>query len=170
MHKLRYEKTLLDPDSRLQSEIDILLELLQGEKPWNAKVSVLEDPSTILSRLLFRACASGATTLAWWIWHSGGSAVAQNEKGETALHGALDSGQLDTAVALVLHMGANLFLPDNEGRLPVDLISDDTRSQLLKVSIYLTGIYIYIIISVYPSIYLSVYLSRYLCVCVCLYM
>ncbi|XP_063612337.1 uncharacterized protein LOC134785836 [Penaeus indicus] len=135
VHKLRFEKRLLDPDSRLLPRIDTLMELLQGEKPWNAKVSVLGDSPTTLNRLLFRACASGATTLAWRIWHSGGSAVAQNKEGKTPLHGALDKGQIDTAAALALHMGANLFLPDNEGRLPIDLLSDDARSELLKVSV-----------------------------------
>ncbi|XP_037775312.1 LOW QUALITY PROTEIN: uncharacterized protein LOC119572333 [Penaeus monodon] len=135
VHKLRFEKSLLDPDSRLLPHIDTLMELLQGEKPWNAKVSVLGDTSTTLSRLLFRACACGATTLAWWIWHSGGSTVAQNKEGKTPLHGALDNGQLDTAAALALHMGANLFLPDKEGRLPIDSLSDDARSQLLKISV-----------------------------------
>ncbi|XP_047481034.1 uncharacterized protein LOC125033502 isoform X3 [Penaeus chinensis] len=135
VHKLRFEKRLLDPDSRLLPQINTLMELLQGEKPWNAKVSVLGDSPTTLNRLLFRACASGATTLAWWIWHSGGSAVAQKTDGKTPLHGALDNGQHDTAAALALHMGANLFLPDNEGRLPIDLLSEDARSQLLKVSV-----------------------------------
>ncbi|XP_042884081.1 uncharacterized protein LOC122260749 [Penaeus japonicus] len=134
IHKILLEIKLLDPELKVSAET--LVKSLEGDKPWDAKVSVLGDSPNTQDSLLFRACAAGATTFAWWIWHSGGSAVSQNKKGETPLHAALDAGHLDTATALVLHMGANLFLPDHKGRAPVDLIPDDaTKEHLLTASL-----------------------------------
>lgn len=134
IHKIQMEMKLLDPE--LQISAETLVKSLEGDKPWDAKINVIGDSSSTLDSLSFRACASGATTVAWWIWHSGGSAVSQNKNEETPLHAALDAGHLGTASALVLHMGANLFLPDKNGRAPIDLLPDGaTREQLLKVSL-----------------------------------
>nr|XP_027209272.1 serine/threonine-protein phosphatase 6 regulatory ankyrin repeat subunit A-like [Penaeus vannamei] len=133
IHKILMEMSLLDAD--LQPLAKSLVNSLEGKKPWDAKVSITENSAITLDSLLFRACANGATTFAWWIWHSGGSAVSQNKDKRTPLHAALDSGHLDTATNLVLHMGANLFLPDNVGRAPVDHIPDVTRRQILKASL-----------------------------------
>ncbi|XP_042881990.1 uncharacterized protein LOC122259333 isoform X2 [Penaeus japonicus] len=131
IHKIQSEMKLLDQE--LQISAEILVKSLEGDKPWDAKVITSRDSSVALNSRLFRACAAGATTFAWWIWHSGGNTLSQDKDGETPLHAALDAGHLDTATALVLHMGANLFLPDHKGRAPVDLIPDDaTREQLLQ--------------------------------------
>ncbi|XP_042858197.1 serine/threonine-protein phosphatase 6 regulatory ankyrin repeat subunit A-like, partial [Penaeus japonicus] len=131
IHKIQSEMKLLGPE--LQISAEILVKSLEGYKPWDAKVITSKDSS---NSLLFRACAAGATTFAWWIWHSGGNTLSQDKDGETPLHAALDAGHLDTATALVLHMGANLFLPDHKGRAPVDLIPDDaTREQLLQATL-----------------------------------
>lgn len=132
IHKILMEMSLLDAD--LQPLAKSLVNSLEGKKPWDAKVSITENSAITLDSLLFRACANGATTFAWWIWHSGGSAVSQNKDKRTPLHAALDSGHLDTAISLVLHMGANLFLRDNKGRAPINLIPDEvSRRQVLKV-------------------------------------
>ncbi|XP_027209268.2 uncharacterized protein [Penaeus vannamei] len=134
IHKIQMEMKFLDPE--LQISAETLVKSLEGDKPWDAKINVIGDSSSTLDSLSFRACASGATTVAWWIWHSGGSAVSQNKNEETPLHAALDAGHLGTASALVLHMGANLFLPDKNGRAPIDLLPDGaTREQLLKASL-----------------------------------
>ncbi|XP_037775315.1 serine/threonine-protein phosphatase 6 regulatory ankyrin repeat subunit C-like [Penaeus monodon] len=133
IHKILMEMTLLDPNLQLSAET--LVKSLEREKPWDARVIISENSSITLDSFLFQACASGATTFAWWIWHSGGSAVSQNKDKRTPLHAALASRHLDTAINLVLHMGANLFLPDNKGQTPLDLIPVDvTRRQVLKAS------------------------------------
>ncbi|XP_047481573.1 poly [ADP-ribose] polymerase tankyrase-1-like [Penaeus chinensis] len=130
IHKILMEMSLLEP--HLQFSAETLVKSLEREKPWDARI-ISENSSMTLDNHLFRACASGATTFAWWVWHSGGSAVSQNKDKRTPLHAALDSGHLDTAISLVLHMGANLFLPDNKGRIPIDLIpNDDIRRQVFK--------------------------------------
>lgn len=132
INKILMEMTLLDPNLQLSAET--LVKSLEREKPWDARVIISENSSITLDSFLFQACASGATTFAWWIWHSGGSAVSQNKDKRTPLHAALASRHLDTAINLVLHMGANLFLPDNKGKTPLDLIPVDvTRRQVLKV-------------------------------------
>ncbi|XP_047481100.1 ankyrin-1-like [Penaeus chinensis] len=99
IHKIQMEMKLLDPELQILAET--LVKSLEGDTPWAAKISVIGDSSSTLDSLLFRACASGATTLAWWIWHSGGSAVSQDKNEETPLHAALDAEHLGTATALV---------------------------------------------------------------------
>ncbi|XP_042858456.1 uncharacterized protein LOC122244579 [Penaeus japonicus] len=120
--KIQTEMQSLDGD--LQAPARTLLGALDGEKPWEATFECPANSSDSLDSFLFRACKGGATTLAWWIWNSGGSAVSLHREGATPLHAALDAGHLDTARALALHMGGNLFLPDAAGRLPISLMSE----------------------------------------------
>ncbi|XP_042891227.1 uncharacterized protein LOC122265847 [Penaeus japonicus] len=120
--KIQTEMQSLDGD--LQAPARMLLEALDGKKPWEAIFGRPDSSSDSLDSFLFRACKGGATTLAWWIWNSGGSAVSRHREGATPLHAALDAGHLDTARALALHMDGNLFLPDAAGRLPFSLMSE----------------------------------------------
>ncbi|XP_063613220.1 ankyrin-3-like [Penaeus indicus] len=110
-------------DGALQAAARALLEALDGDRPWEAALELPAGSSDSVDALLFRAAKGGAATLAWWIWNSGGSAVSRHTKGATPLHAALDEGHLDAARALALHMGGNLFLPDDSGRLPISLMS-----------------------------------------------
>ncbi|XP_063613219.1 uncharacterized protein LOC134786542 [Penaeus indicus] len=114
-------------DGALQAAARALLEALDGDRPWEAALELPAGSSDSVDALLFRAAKGGAATLAWWIWNSGGSAVSRHTKGATPLHAALDEGHLDAARALALHMGGNLFLPDDSGRLPISLMSHADR-------------------------------------------
>ncbi|XP_037776938.1 LOW QUALITY PROTEIN: uncharacterized protein LOC119573906 [Penaeus monodon] len=56
---------------------------------------------------------------------AGGSVTSLDVTGSTALHSALDNGHVKTAITLIQHMGANLFIQDAQGRLPFHLMAED---------------------------------------------
>ncbi|KAK3890219.1 hypothetical protein Pcinc_005754 [Petrolisthes cinctipes] len=89
-----------------------------------------------LTRLLILACQLGATLTTSFLVRSGAStAGCCNTCGQTALHAALESGQLQTAVTLVRHLGANIFLHDFHGRLPLTMCSLEFGQTLQEDSV-----------------------------------
>ncbi|KAK3886614.1 hypothetical protein Pcinc_009261 [Petrolisthes cinctipes] len=89
-----------------------------------------------LTRLLILACQLGATLTTSFLVRSGAStAGCCNTCGQTALHAALESGQLQTAVTLVRHLGANIFFHDFHGRLPLTMCSLEFGQTLQEDSV-----------------------------------
>ncbi|KAK3893840.1 hypothetical protein Pcinc_002375 [Petrolisthes cinctipes] len=118
-----------------------LLEECEAERIEN-----LHNKNEYLTNLLVRACELGTTLTASFLVRSGAStASSRTVSGQTALHAALESGQLDTAATLVRHLGANIFLQDAQRRLPITLapapfgetLLEDTVTQDYRVLDYL---------------------------------
>ncbi|KAK4296875.1 hypothetical protein Pmani_030665 [Petrolisthes manimaculis] len=108
----------------------------------------LHNKTDYLTSLLVRACELGTTLTASFLVRSGASTVSScTVSGQTALHAALESGQLDTAATLVRHLGANIFLQDVQRRLPItlapapfgDTLLEDTVIQDYRVLDYLVS-------------------------------
>ncbi|KAK8738041.1 hypothetical protein OTU49_004368 [Cherax quadricarinatus] len=112
--------------------MEYLLKQLQGPEAWRASWYSSERNHDNLTRLLVRASYRGATLTAAFIQQRGGSVTSLTASGHTALHIALDAGHMQTVECLVRHMGANLFLCDGLGRLPLLLCPQDKRDQLLE--------------------------------------
>ncbi|XP_069956729.1 uncharacterized protein [Cherax quadricarinatus] len=132
--KLINEKSLFttDPvDSCLKKGIPHILKKIQGKTPWRAKFYYTEENFT-LQQLLVRACAVGATMTAWFVLQAGGSTNTKDSSGTTALHAAVQAGKFDTARALVNDMKANLFLADDAGRRPIDILPPLERQLLMQ--------------------------------------
>lgn len=111
-------------DNILKKSIEDLVVILQGDFPWKAKLPDLPlADQNMLDSLLCQACKRGATMAAWWIWQRGGTMIPLSISSDTPLHVAARAGKWYTVEALVRHMGASLFLLDNDAleTIPVKL-------------------------------------------------
>lgn len=121
-------------DNILQKSIEELVVLLQGDQPWKAKLPDLPlADQDILDSLLCQACKRGATMAAWWVWQRGGTMIPLSTSSVTPLHVAVRAQKWNTVEALVRHMGANLFLPEN-GSTALETIPAKLGKSLLEVS------------------------------------
>ncbi|XP_042885971.1 serine/threonine-protein phosphatase 6 regulatory ankyrin repeat subunit B-like isoform X2 [Penaeus japonicus] len=119
-------------DNILKKSIQELIIMLQGDRPLRAKFPDLPlADQDMLDSLLCRACEKGATMAAWWIWQRGGNIIPLTSSSTTSLHAAVEARQWNTVEALVRHMGANLFLPDNKGHTAYERISDKRKKKLI---------------------------------------
>lgn len=71
---------------------------------------------------------------------AGGSVTSLDVTGSTALHSALDNGHVKTAITLIQHMGANLFIQDAQGRLPFHLMAEEDGQFMMEV--FVSGFFI----------------------------
>ncbi|XP_063615822.1 uncharacterized protein LOC134789018 [Penaeus indicus] len=138
-HKLKVEMDFVPQnpmDQMLKSGITDLLQHLEGMEPWKAKFKCTKNNPEHLTQLLVTACKRGATTSAWWVWQAGGNPVSPVAS-TSALHAALNPEQphLDTARALILHMGCNPFVPGEDGSLLFNNLPLEFRKQLLQDSL-----------------------------------
>lgn len=131
----KMESIFLDPItdkfSRILDDcIKILLQDLNGTKPWEAQVKEQEGVS--LTQLFVTACARGATLMAWYIWMAGASTFEQAEPYKcNALEIALARAHFSTGFHLVLDMKANPFIKNSRGNMPIEDFYQNSR--LLEV-------------------------------------
>lgn len=122
-------------DNILQKSIEELVVLLQGDQPWKAKLPDLPlADQDMLDALLCQACKRGATMAAWWVWQRGGTMIPLSTSSVTPLHVAVRAQKWNTVEALVRHMGANLFLPEN-GSTALETIPAKLGKSLLEDSL-----------------------------------
>ncbi|XP_047469290.1 serine/threonine-protein phosphatase 6 regulatory ankyrin repeat subunit C-like isoform X2 [Penaeus chinensis] len=123
-------------DNILKKPIEDLVVILQGDFPWKAKFPDLPlADQDLLDSLLCQACKRGATMAAWWIWQRGGTMIPLSISSVMPLHAAARAQQWHTVEALVRHMGASLFLPDNEGYTSLENIPAKLKKTLLEDSL-----------------------------------
>ncbi|KAK3886637.1 hypothetical protein Pcinc_009284 [Petrolisthes cinctipes] len=156
---MEYEKSIVSSKnkegtkktSRLMEGISYLLKELKGERPWealwpsfhenNSGTSAasdypvdaidLDNGKEYLTPLLVEACQLGATlTASFLVWSGASYDSSCIRSGQTALHAAFDAGQLETASTLVRHLGANIYLHDSQGRLPLTLCPSEYAKTL----------------------------------------
>ncbi|XP_069192310.1 serine/threonine-protein phosphatase 6 regulatory ankyrin repeat subunit B isoform X3 [Procambarus clarkii] len=137
VHRIKFELNLMEVGSEAEDEelsvgLGFLLEELQGSEPWRAAWRSKKRDSVPLTKLLVKACQRGATLTAAFIQQGGGSVTSRTSDGRTALHTSLDADHMHTTLSLVRHMGANIFLCDDKGRLPLQLCPQETGNQLLE--------------------------------------
>ncbi|XP_063587411.1 serine/threonine-protein phosphatase 6 regulatory ankyrin repeat subunit C-like isoform X2 [Penaeus indicus] len=123
-------------DNILKKSIEDLVVMLQGDFPWKAKFPDLPlADQDLLDSLLYQACKRGATMTAWWIWQRGGTMIPLSTSSVMPLHAAAKAQKWHTVEALVRHMGASLFLPDNEGYIALENMPAKLRKMLLEDSL-----------------------------------
>ena len=135
IHQLQAEMNF-EPENEqeelLKNGINSIIRQLGEEHPENAKF-LPKLANVEINELLFTACRRGATVSAWWLWKEGGSFSRICSDGMTPLHAAMKEEHFQTAEAVVLHMGGNMFLPDGTDHLLVDRFPPEMKDKLLKV-------------------------------------
>ncbi|KAK3892927.1 hypothetical protein Pcinc_003233 [Petrolisthes cinctipes] len=87
-----------------------------------------------LTPFLVEACRLGVTlTASFLVWSGASYDSSCIRSGQTALHAAFDASQLETASTLVRHLGANIYLHDSQGRLPLTLCPSEYAKTLQEV-------------------------------------
>ncbi|XP_068243701.1 uncharacterized protein [Palaemon carinicauda] len=119
-------------DKRLAAIINSLISSLNSHEPWKAKYHCVTNSSRITKDVIARACEKGLTLPLWWMWSRKANSFQEDSTDRTPLHIALDEHHYETAKALVIHMKVNPFIPDNLGRVPMDLFPLNMKTTIVK--------------------------------------
>ncbi|CAL4067999.1 unnamed protein product, partial [Meganyctiphanes norvegica] len=130
-----------------------LIKTLNGKTPWQARWSIDEElrsrlgslsmmnnipipplPKNVfgLSLQMGTAANHNCTLSVFFLHQVGGRANHRTGLGLTPLHEALDAKVYDLATIMVKHLGASLYIPDCNNRLPTDLMPVCMKQKLEK--------------------------------------
>ena len=134
--RLSVEKRRLETVSEaLVNGISSLLRSIEGDFPWKAAWGWSKNTDrVILSDLLAKAAAANCPVTAAFLHRAGAWPFFNSASGgSSALHAALDAGHQGMAELLIKDLGACIYVPDKNGRLPLHIMADEQRQRMEQV-------------------------------------
>ncbi|CAL4069411.1 unnamed protein product [Meganyctiphanes norvegica] len=131
INKIKFEKKLLsENDLELIGGIDKICETLKGLYPSRAKWPVTD--SSQLTTQMGSAVGCGAMLTAAFIRQAGGCSFMWNDKGQTALHVAINCHQTRYIRTIIRELSGNPFIKDSDGNLPFDMMETTFKNELVE--------------------------------------